>query len=37
MPAAFAWTGFPSAFIKAGFIEVERRSRTRPIMRIEIK
>ncbi|HSP87283.1 MAG TPA: GNAT family N-acetyltransferase [Ignavibacteriaceae bacterium] len=37
MPAAFAWTGFPSAFIKAGFKEVARRSRTRPIMRIEIK
>ena len=36
MPAAFAWTGFPSAFIKAGFKEVERRSRTRPIMRIEL-
>lgn len=33
MPAAFAWTGFPSAFLKAGFKEVERRSKTRPIMR----
>ncbi|OGU37134.1 MAG: hypothetical protein A2068_13665 [Ignavibacteria bacterium GWB2_35_6b] len=33
MPAAFAWTGFPNAFIKAGFEEVTRRSKTRPIMR----
>lgn len=33
MPAAFAWTGTVSAFRKAGFEEVARRSRTRPIMR----
>jgi len=33
VPAAFAWTGLPSAFLKAGFVEVARRSRTRPIMR----
>lgn len=33
IPAAFAWTGIPSAFEKAGFVEVARRSRTRPIMR----
>jgi GNAT superfamily N-acetyltransferase len=33
MPAAFAWTGTASAFLKAGFKEVARRSRTRPIMR----
>src|SRR6266850_1869751 len=33
MPPAFAWTGLPSAFRKAGFKEVARRSRTRPIMR----
>lgn len=33
MPAAFAWTGFPNAFIKAGFEEAERRSKSRPIMR----
>jgi len=33
MPAAFAWTGFPTAYIKAGFKEVERRSPSRPIMR----
>lgn len=33
IPAAFAWTGIPSAFLKAGFEEVARRSKTRPIMR----
>jgi predicted GNAT family acetyltransferase len=33
MPDAFAWTGFPSSFTKAGFVEAARRSRTRPIMR----
>jgi GNAT superfamily N-acetyltransferase len=33
MPAAFAWTGLPSAFRKAGFKEVARRSKTRPILR----
>ena len=30
----FAWTGLASAFKKAGFKEIERRSETRPIMRI---
>ena len=35
MPAAFAWTGIASAFRKAGFKEVLRRSRPRPIMRFE--
>jgi GNAT superfamily N-acetyltransferase len=35
MPAAFAWTGIASAFREAGFKEVLRRSRTRPIMRFE--
>lgn len=34
MPAAFAWTGLASAFRKAGFEELARRSPTRPIMRI---
>jgi GNAT superfamily N-acetyltransferase len=29
----FAWTGLASAFTKAGFKEVTRRSETRPIMR----
>jgi len=34
---AFVWSGLASAFVKAGFIEVERRSETRPIMRYEIR
>jgi GNAT superfamily N-acetyltransferase len=29
----FVWTGLASAFRKAGFEEVQRRSPTRPIMR----
>jgi GNAT superfamily N-acetyltransferase len=33
MPAVFAWTGLPTAFLKAGFIEVARRSKSRPVMR----
>jgi len=33
MPDVFAWTGLVSAFRKAGFVEVLRRSETRPIMR----
>lgn len=36
IPAAFAWTGFPSSFRKAGFKEVVRRSKSRPIMRYYI-
>jgi GNAT superfamily N-acetyltransferase len=32
-PTTFAWTGFVSAFKKAGFQEAARRSPTRPIMR----
>lgn len=32
-PASFAWTGYLSAFRKAGFKEVHRGSSTRPIMR----
>lgn len=36
MPSVFAWTGFASAFRKAGFEEVARRSETRPIMRYVI-
>jgi GNAT superfamily N-acetyltransferase len=36
-PDAFVWTGLASAFIKAGFKEVERRSESRPIMRYEIR
>jgi GNAT superfamily N-acetyltransferase len=34
---AFAWTGLASAFRKAGFKEIIRRSETRPIMRFIIK
>ena len=34
-PDPFVWTGVPSAFKAAGFKEVLRRSRTRPIMRFE--
>ncbi len=37
IPPAFAWTGLPSAFLKAGFHEVARRSPTRPIMRIDTR
>ena len=33
MPDAFAFTGLASAFRKEGFVEVLRRSETRPIMR----
>lgn len=32
-PDAFVWTGLASAFRKAGFKEVARRSKQRPIMR----
>jgi len=35
MPPVFAWTGLAASFRQAGFVEVERRSETRPIMRIE--
>jgi GNAT superfamily N-acetyltransferase len=35
-PDPFVWTGIPSAFKKAGFKEVLRRSKTRPIMRCTI-
>jgi len=33
MPAVFAWTGFAQSFTRAGFVEIARRSPTRPIMR----
>ena len=33
MPAVFAWTGIASAFRDQGFVEVARRSPTRPLMR----
>lgn len=36
-PDVFAFTGLSSAFLQAGFIEVARRSATRPIMRYFIE
>jgi GNAT superfamily N-acetyltransferase len=36
-PDAFIWLGTPSAFLKAGFEEVARRSKSRPIMRINLQ
>ncbi|MGZ4816562.1 MAG: GNAT family N-acetyltransferase [Terriglobales bacterium] len=36
LPAPFVWTGLASAFRKAGFEEVARRSKTRPIMRLQL-
>jgi GNAT superfamily N-acetyltransferase len=37
MPDPFVYTGAASAFRKAGFVEVLRRSETRPIMRRLVK
>jgi GNAT superfamily N-acetyltransferase len=36
MADVFAYTGLASAYRKAGFTEVLRRSETRPIMRLEL-
>jgi GNAT superfamily N-acetyltransferase len=36
-PPVFAWTGLLSAFEQAGFVEVARRSETRPIVRFTIE
>ncbi|HVJ50631.1 GNAT family N-acetyltransferase [Desulfitobacterium sp.] len=36
IPAAFAWTGIPSVFEKAGFVVAERRSKAKPMMRYTI-
>lgn len=36
LPDPFVYTGLPSAFQKAGFVEALRRSPTRPIMRYAI-
>ena len=33
---AFVWTGLAAAFERAGFVEVERRSETRPVMRFSL-
>lgn len=35
-PPVYAWTGFAGSFRRAGFVEVARRSETRPIMRKEL-
>ncbi len=35
IPAAFAWTGVPKAFLANGFVEAARRSPTRPVMRFD--
>jgi GNAT superfamily N-acetyltransferase len=35
-PGPFVWTGLARTFTEAGFVEVARRSDTRPIMRYEI-
>lgn len=37
IPPVFAFTGVASAFRKAGFREVARRSPTRPIMRLDLR
>ncbi len=37
MPDVFAWTGLASAFRQAGFVEVQRRSETRPIVRYTVQ
>jgi len=37
MPDPFLWHGIPSAFRSAGFVEVLRRSKSRPIMRFDVK
>ena len=36
LPGAFMWTGVPKTFLRAGFKEVARRSKTRPVMRYRI-
>ncbi len=35
LPDAFVWTGLEQSFLKAGFVEVARRSPKRPVMRIQ--
>lgn len=36
IPDAFAWTGIPTVFEKAGFVVAERRSQSKPMMRYYI-
>jgi len=35
-PDAFVWTGMAGAFRKAGFVEVARRSPTKPVLRLRV-
>lgn len=37
MPSVFAYTGLASTFRRLGFSEVQRRSETRPIMRLALR
>src|SRR5262245_16281686 len=37
LPDPFVWTGLASSFRSAGFTEIARRSRTRPIMRKRLR
>lgn len=36
-PDPFVWTGLASAFRRVGFVEVARRSPTRPVMRLGLR
>lgn len=36
LPGTFLWTGIASGFARAGFKEVARRSRHRPMMRLKV-
>jgi len=36
-PDAWVWTGLYNAYIKAGFVEVARRSETHPIVRLALE
>ena len=37
LPDPFVYTGLPSTFLRAGFVEVLRRSDSRPIMRYRVR
>lgn len=37
VPVLYAYTGFASTFLKAGFVEAARRSETRPIVRKKLR
>ena len=36
MPDIYAWMGVASSFVKAGFVEIARRSEHRPVMRLDL-